>query len=168
MILAIDASISSTGFAIVDCDTNLVEFGKLTTKSKEKEEDRIFYITKYIRDLIQKCDIKEVVMENQYLGRNPKTALQLSRLRGAIMFVATDLGASIEHPTPAEIRKKLMSNGSASKEEVAEYVRSYYKEDERVVALGEFNDRQCKAKNSDIYDAISIGLAYTEDKKRGL
>lgn len=162
MILAIDASISSTGYAVVNSDTVLMEHGKVTTTNKLPEEERIFAIAGKMKELIEKYEVEKVILENQFLGRNAKTALQLSRLRGAIMFVTQLNNVSIEYPTPSEIRKKLMNNGSASKEDVAEYVREYYKHDDTVQALGEFNDRPCKAKNSDIYDAISIGLAYTK------
>ena len=160
MILALDASISSTGYAVINVDTTLVEFNKITTKSKEAEEDRIFKIANKVKELIKIHNIETVVMESQFLGRNVKTAMQLSRLRGAIIFICKFLNVELIHLTPCEIRKFLFDNGSASKEEVAEFIKSFYIDDENVQALGEFNDRQCKAKNSDIYDAISIALAF--------
>lgn len=160
MILALDASISSTGYAVINVNTTLVEFDKITTKPKDAEDDRIFKIANKVKELIQSYNVTTVVMEAQFLGRNVKTAMQLSRLRGAIIFVCKLLNVELIHLTPCEIRKFLFDNGSASKEEVADFIKDYYLSDENVQALGEFNDRQCKAKNSDIYDAISIALAF--------
>lgn len=172
MVLGLDASISSTGFAVVDSDNTLLEFGKLVTK-KDKlvnanldDDRRIFYIASNIGDLFRKYKIDEVSMENQFLGKNAKTAMQLSRLRGALMMVCKLNGVDLEYPTPSEIRFNLMGNGSASKEEVADYIKVIYLDDERVQALGEFNDRPNKAKNSDIFDAISIGLAHNKSVKK--
>ena len=65
-----------------------------------------------------------------------------------------------------EIKQEIAKQKPATKEEVAEYVRLFYINNSMVQALGEFNDRQCKDKNSDIYDAISIGLAYNKTVKK--
>lgn len=165
MILALDASISSTGYAVINYDTSLIEFDKITTKPKNNEDDRIFKIADEISKIINKYNIKTVILESQFLGRNVKTAMQLSRLRGAIIYVCKLDNATLIHLQPSEIRKHLFNNGRASKEEVAEFIKAYYREDMRVNLLGEFNDRQCKAKNSDIYDAISIALAYCNKLK---
>ena len=166
MVLALDASISSTGYSIIRKDNSLFEFGKITTNSKKQsEEERIFTIANDIKSMIEQHAIDTVVIEDQFLGRNAKTAMQLSRLRGAIIFVCKLCNAKLIYLMPSVIRKNLMNNGSASKEEVAEFIRNYYLHDLDVQALGEFNDRQCKAKNSDIYDAISIALAYNIQKE---
>lgn len=165
MVLALDASISSTGYAILDDSNILIEFDKITTKPKEEEGDRIFKITIKIKNMIEHHKIDTVILEDQFLGRNVKTAMQLSRLRGAIMFVCKLCNANLIFLMPSEVRKFLMNNGSASKEEVADFVKHFYTSNKDVQALGDFNDRQCKAKNSDIYDAISIGLAYNKKNK---
>lgn len=167
MILALDASISSTGFALVDFDDSLIDFGKITTTTKMQEDDRVYYIANKIANIMDKHFVKAVIMEAQFFSRNVKTAMQLSRLRGAITFVIKNRGVNIIHRTPSEIRKDLTGNGSATKEEVCDYIRDFYKNDDRIVELGELIDRQCKAKNSDIYDAIGIGLSYNKTLKKG-
>lgn len=162
MILGLDASISCTGYAVMNNDTTLVEFDKITTKPKEDEDDRIYKISIKIKRLIEEYDVDTVILESQFLGRNAKTAMQLSRLRGAIIFICKFLNVRLIHMPPSVIRMNLLGvgKGSASKEEVAQYISEYYINNEEVQNLGEFNDRQCKAKNSDIYDAISIALSY--------
>ena len=162
MILGLDASISCTGYAVMNDDTSLIEFNKITTKAKEEEDDRIFKISIKIKELIEKYDIKVVILESQFLGRNAKTAMQLSRLRGSIIFVCKFLNVELIHLQPSTIRMNLLGvgRGSASKEDVASFISEYYIDNEYVKNLGELNDRQCKAKNSDIYDAISIALSY--------
>lgn len=167
-ILAIDASLSSTGYCVVENNNQLVEFNKITTTTKMDEDVRIFTIADKMRELIEKYSISEVVMESQFYSRNAKTALQLSRLRGAITYVVKSAGLNLINRTPSEIRKCLMDDGSASKEEVAKFIRGYFYNDENVQALGELIDRACKAKNSDIYDAIAIGVAHNFSVEKGL
>ena len=65
---------------------------------------------------------------------------------------------------PTEIRKILLNKGNAKKEEVAKKIQEIYKDNPNV-NLGEFNDKSNKKKNSDMYDAISIGVSYIRKKK---
>lgn len=174
MILALDASISSTGYAIVDYDNTLIDFGKLTTKKDKNatnsnldDDRRIYYIASEIGKLFSKHTITAVSMEAQFLGKNVKTAMQLSRLRGALMMICKLNGIDIKYPTPGEIRVSLMGKGNATKEEVADYIRfTVYPDDIRIQNLGELNDKPNKAKNSDMYDAIAIGLAHNKVVKK--
>jgi Holliday junction resolvasome RuvABC endonuclease subunit len=174
MILGLDASISSTGWAVVDSDNNLIDFGKLVTKKDKKIDEnldndrRIFYIASSIGELFRKYNITDISMESQFLGKNAKTALQLSRLRGALMMVCKLNGIDLDYDSPNEIRLNLMGKGNASKEEVCDYIRFIaYPDDERVQAMGELNDKSGhKDKNSDMYDAIATALAYNKKVKK--
>lgn len=161
MILGIDASLTSTGYCVMQEDgEKLLEIGKITPHPKKlTEEQRIFEIANTIDNLIQKYNIDKVAIEAQFLHKNPKTSMQLSRLRGALGYVTTLHNCSIENLPPSTVRKLIMENGSAAKEEVAEFIKERYKTDTNVIDLGDFCDRNCKAKNSDIYDAIAIALA---------
>lgn len=161
MILGLDASLTSTGYCVMQEDKDeLVEIGKITPHPKKlTEEQRIFEIANTVDILIKKYNIKKVAIEAQFLQRNPKTAMQLSRLRGALGYVVVSNNCSVENLPPSTVRKLIMENGSAAKEEVAQFIKEKYKNNNKVIDLGEFCDRSCKAKNSDIYDAIAIALA---------
>ena len=154
ILLAIDPSLSSTGFAVFDEDGKLIEYGKQTTGYTTREEDRMCKIANKMKALIEKYKIEVVVMETQFFSKNAKTSMQLSRLRGAITYVCRGLNVDMEYLTPAEARKLLMGLGSSKKEDIANYIRG------NVVDLGPLIDRTCKEKNSDIYDSIGIGLAF--------
>ena len=105
ILLAIDPSLSSTGFAVFDEDGKLIEYGKQTTGNKIIEEDRICKIANKIKTLIEKYKIEVVVMETQFFSKNAKTSMQLSRLRGAITYVCRGLNVDMKYLTPAEARK---------------------------------------------------------------
>lgn len=162
MILSLDASLSSTGYCVMNQENEeLVEIGKISTSPKKQtEEERIFTIVSKIDEVIKQYNVTHVAIENQFLHKNPKTTMQLSRLRGALDYVIMANGCSIEHIQPSSVRKLIMDNGNADKEEVARFIQDKYKDDSKVIDLGEFCDRTCKAKNSDIYDAIAIALAF--------
>ncbi|HBF6090131.1 TPA: crossover junction endodeoxyribonuclease RuvC, partial [Clostridioides difficile] len=112
------------------------------------------YICNTIQEIITTHNIQIVLVEDQFTSRNSKTILSLRKLLGAIMRTVKLNNIEIEYMYPVSIRKYLMNNGKAKKEEVAAYVR------ENIIDIGEYIDRTCKAKTSDIYDAIALGIAY--------
>lgn len=165
MILAIDPSLSSTGFCVMTRQREIITLGKIVTTNKDTESKRIFTIANCLDNLIEQHKIEHVVLEGQFLHRNAKTLMQLSRLRGAIAYIIESNEIEATHLQPSEVRLKVMGSGKADKEEVATFIQEQYVGNSLIGELIPFCDRNCKAKNSDIYDAISIGLAYcTKDK----
>lgn len=156
MVLALDVSMSSTGWAVINRNKKVLEYGKITTKKDKfkSEDERMCYICNAIQELIITYNIQIVLVEDQFTSRNSKTILSLRKLLGAIMRTVKLNNIEIEYMYPASIRKYLMNSGKAKKEEVAAYVRV------NIIDIGEYIDRTCKAKTSDIYDAIALGVAY--------
>ena len=73
---------------------------------------------------------------------------------GAVIYVCRELDVQFELLSPTQARKILTGDGKLKKEQMANYIRENY------IDLGEFIDRNCKAKNSDIYDSFVISLAW--------
>lgn len=159
-ILALDASFTSTGYAVLDNKLNVIECGKVTPKEKLPDSKRILEICDKCEELISKYSISKVVIEEQYVKRNPNTALKLSRLFGAIIYLTSICDVELIPMEASKIRKILLGNGKADKEEVAGYVLYYYKDSDIVKNIGPYSDKKNKKKTSDIYDAISIGMSY--------
>ena len=160
--MGIDASLSSTGVCIVESNNetmNIVKVGVIQTKKDDfKTEDlRIFHICKELAKLILTYDVDKVAIEEQFMARNSKTVLSLRKMLGAIMYLVCDMGLELDYLYPTTVRKLLLNNGKAKKEEVAKYIR------ENIVDLGVYSDKTGKEKTSDMYDATAIALAY--DKK---
>ena len=153
-ILGIDPSLSYTGFAVIEDNGELVEFGKLITGPTMKEEDRICKTTNRLKKIIENYKIEKVVMETQHFRKSPKVTMQLSRLRGAITYMCRMLDCELFYFAPTEARKLFFGNGAAKKLDIANFIR------ENIVDLGEFDDTSRKSKNSDMYDAIAIGIAF--------
>ena len=156
LVLSLDPSLSSTGYAIIDSDTlKLICKGKLNTSSKDTTDDRIEQIVNRLNFL---PEAPHVILEDGFIGNNAKTGLQLSELRGAIIFNFRQRNCIVVHRLPSEIRKNFGLSGNAKKEEVSKEVLKYYPYLE--TQIGPYSDKANKQKTSDIYDAISIGLSY--------
>ena len=78
---------------------------------------------------------------------------------GAVIYVCRELDVQFELLSPTQARKILTGDGKLKKEQMANYIRENY------IDLGEFIDRNCKAKNSDMYDSLVISLAWLKQHK---
>jgi len=165
-ILAIDPSLSSTGAVIIRRAINknrceLEEVNRITTSSKNTTDERIKQIIDELYYFAVENDVDTIVLEDGFSGRNLKTGLQLATLRGAIMGTFLRPGWPVIHMLPTQIRLLFGLKGNATKEEVAKQVINIFGEDNQIIqAIGPYSDKQNKNKTSDIYDAISIGVAY--------
>ena len=68
---------------------------------------------------------------------------------------------------PTQIRKHLGIGGNAKKDDVAQVIVDMYPNNKKLAIIGPYSDKQNKDKTSDIYDAISIGVAYIKGLKDG-
>ena len=161
-VLGIDASLRSSGWAIVNGQTlELLDFGVIKTKktSDENIDQTICDIAKELLAYCQKYNVQAIGIEDGFVGKNMKTALTLARVRQGIITGLMMNGVQVVYLQPSLVRSILMQNGSASKEEVAARINFIYQGNERIAALGPFCDKNNKQKNSDIYDAIGVGIA---------
>ena len=160
-ILAIDPSLSSTGYSIIDSDTRkIIDICRYTTKSGISENIRIKDIVTELDNIfLINNNIKEIAMEDGFSNsRNLKTGLQLAKLRGAIInhFLMNEVPVYTQEPK--ETRKNLGLSGNAKKEEVANKILELYPE--LVDRIGPYSDKNNKQKTSDMYDSVCIGIAH--------
>lgn len=167
-VLAIDPALSTTGYAVINADTmDLAYINKFTTSSKNPDMFRINEIVTKLFSIASMYNIKHVILEDGFLGKNPRTCIQLATLRGAIMGAFMLCKYDIVMMMPSEIRSQLGVGGNATKDIVAQAVSAMYPGHRKLAIIGPYSDKQNKNKTSDIYDAISIGVAYLKKRKNG-
>lgn len=152
--LCIDASLTSTGWALFD-DLRLQKFGKINTQKKDLK--RLEAIVGALNDILIDDNVEQVIMEGGFSKiANLKTGLMLAELRGAIKYEISKKNLILLEPAPQQIKKLLTGNGRATKEEVFEALHEIYKNDKLFATIGPFSDSAGKKKTSDVYDAISL------------
>lgn len=168
-VLALDLSISSTGYCVISSG-KIIKCDRIVTEKKDKvsdkvkegysnffvslnEDERIYYISSVIDEITKEYNINDYVIEDQYIGNNPKTGLSLSKLKGAIIYIGMNNYINIHHMKPTEVRVSLMGKGSADKKMVADFIKDNYYD------AGEFHDKKGRKKTDDMYDAIGCGIA---------
>lgn len=160
ILLSLDASISSTGYAIFD-EGKLVTYGKIVTEKKKfKTEDlRINHICDEIKELLLNYKIDEVVCENQFVSVNKSTILILRKLIGAIVRTVNEFNIEMIYYSPAQWRSLLKINSGKSidkKEKAYRFLVNNNIIDFKFIPKG-------VNKNNDIVDAICIGIAYIKE-----
>lgn len=153
--MAIDASLSSTGYCIRDLSTSsLISTGVITTKHINYKNDfagmkRIQYIIEQIILLVEKYHPLQVVLEDLNLGiRKSRSISVLAGLNYIIRFVLKLKNLPYFMMPPGSWKILYLNNGAAKKEEILEKV------------INDFKHLHLSKKNQDVADAIGISEAY--------
>ena len=156
ILLALDTSVASTGFAIFNEKQEIITYGNIPTEKKdfETEDLRLNYIGNVIDELIRTYNVTDIIEEDQFTSINSKTILLLRKLVGVISRVAYKYEINIHYVQPSQWRAKLGIKGKDKKLAAFNYLK-----DNNIIDLGELKTSG-KKKNDDITDALCIGLSY--------
>jgi len=148
-ILGVDPGTRVAGWALVEAAGNrsrLVECGVMRMKG-EGMPARLFEFGEALRQVIRAQTPSAIAIETQFFGKGAPAAFAVGMSRGVALFVAAESRIEIHEYTPATVKKAVVGNGNASKEQVAAMVR---------VLLG----LRETPKPADVTDAIAIALAH--------
>jgi crossover junction endodeoxyribonuclease RuvC len=101
----------------------LVECGVVRTSSKEALSVRIREIYDEVLGLIDRHRPLAVSVEEVFHGKNAQSALKLGHARGAILLAAAHRDLIIAEYAPRQIKKAVVGNGNATKDQVAFMVK---------------------------------------------
>jgi len=160
MILALDPSLSATGYCVIGGDgITVLDYGLIETDSDNKLCERIFKITERLEEIINEQGIKTIVSEDQYGHLNPGTLKKLSHVRGQIMYLASKYDLTMVIYAPTSMKKIVTGKGNCKKEKVAESLREDYSIVDNV-------DIDLKKKDN-ISDAFGIAVSYFKNPDKG-
>ena len=122
LILGIDPGTAITGYGVVAKEgggaVSLVECGVVRTSSGEVLAVRIRDIYEAITTLIPRHAPSVLVVEDVFQGKNVQSALKLGHARGAILLAGALGEIPIVEYSPREIKKAVVGNGNATKNQV--------------------------------------------------
>ena len=81
--LGIDASLTSSGFCVMNNDKEVITYGTIKTKPSQFDsfEKRIYYIADTIVSIAKEYNVTHIALEDIFFATNPKSTLLLGRLR---------------------------------------------------------------------------------------
>lgn len=146
--LAIDLSLTRSGYTVADSNRQIIEIGNIKTNSKYETPIRLFQIWDFFKDLQEDFKFDVVILERGFTQFHTATQ-QLFRVHGIINLLFKD--SKQIYYTPAKIKKSITGNGKAKKEEV-------YKELKKI-----YPNVVCK--NHDESDSLAIMCNYLKETK---
>ena len=155
-ILGIDPGTINCGYAILELKQNvnkpkLIEAGLIKIKSRILQE-QIMELVEGIDIILKNHTINEVAIEDMFYAFNPKTVIKLAQFRGALSLkILQELGNFSEY-TPLQVKKAVVGNGKATKEQVAFTVK-------RLLGIKQ------EIKPLDITDAIAVAITHFQRVK---
>ena len=151
-VLGIDPGLKATGYGVVVCSgegrVKAIEVGSIEPRPKLLLTEKLLKIHQYLTEIVarQKPDI--IVLEKLYShSAHPMTAAVMGHVRGVICLVCAQEGVLLVEESPKRVRKAVVGNGNASKEQTRRVVANFLKIDPESLTL-------------DASDALALALAY--------
>jgi crossover junction endodeoxyribonuclease RuvC len=128
VVLGIDPGTAATGYGVVIRSgarrVRLVECGVIRTSAGESIARRIREIHDEIVALLERHRPDVMSVEDVFQGKNAQSALKLGHARGAIILAATLRDLPVAEYAPRQIKKAVVGNGNATKDQVGFMVQS--------------------------------------------
>ena len=96
----------------------LLSLGCIRPPAKASFEDRLVALYNRIDSVIAEAAPAEVAMESSFYGKDPDAAGKLGQAQGVLSLAVRKAGLSVVRYTPAEVKKAVVGNGQATKEQV--------------------------------------------------
>ncbi|MDP2652703.1 MAG: crossover junction endodeoxyribonuclease RuvC [Candidatus Omnitrophota bacterium] len=163
-ILGIDPGLKATGYGVIDCEpgavrsVHLLEAGTVEPRPRDLLQNKIGKVYSNLDAVIQQYSPEVMVIEKLYAHyRHPTTACILGHARGVICLLCAHRELRLVEYPVKRIRKALLGNGNASKEQIRSVVA-------RTLGISE---EKLTLDASDAL-ALALGFAYIERQESRL
>lgn len=121
IIIGVDPGTIITGFGIIKYEKNKLHFihsGIIKTPSIKEIPPRLEVIYSELDKLIKFYKPSQFAIETAFYGKNVQSLLKIGYVRGISLLLAQQSNLEISEYSPREIKKSVVGNGAASKEQV--------------------------------------------------
>ena len=128
-ILGVDPGSVITGYgALTYCGgrARLLACGFIKPPAKLAFPDRLLLMHGDLCRVIAETRPTEVALEATFYGANVQTLMKMCHARGAILLALAGAGLPVFEYSPREVKKAVVGNGNASKQQVAFMVRTLF------------------------------------------
>ena len=156
LILGIDPGTATTGYGLIDASKNKIEalsFGLIETDKDGDFGKRLIKINSELHSIIKKLKPDVIAMERLFFANNAKTAMNVGRAIGVIVFTAAKNKIEIFEYAPGTIKKQIAGNGRAEKKDIQKSLRIVFG-----AKIRSKNHRKTHFDNS--ADALAVALCH--------
>lgn len=148
-IIGIDPGTLHTGYGIINYEKNevsLIHADVINTPAKKDLSERLKVIYDEVNKLIKLYQPDEFAIETAFYGKNIQSALKLGHARGVSFLAAAHNNLAVNEYSPREIKRSVVGNGAATKEQVHYMIKNILKINEDI--------------KFDISDALAIAICH--------
>jgi crossover junction endodeoxyribonuclease RuvC len=127
IILGIDPGTNVMGYGlilVVGKKYSLIQFGVIHLKKYASHELKLKKIFERVTGIIEEFHPDTVALEAPFYGENVQSMLKLGRAQGVAMAAALAREIPITEYSPKKVKQSVTGNGNASKEQVAEMIKT--------------------------------------------
>lgn len=153
-ILGVDPGLKATGYGVIEISqvvnrsVRLLETGTIEPSVSDSLPEKLSNIHKNLDAIIAEHSPEVMILEKLYAHyKHPTTASILGHARGVICLVCAQRGIQLVEQSVKRIRKALVGNGSATKEQTKAVVAHILKFNPEKITL-------------DASDALALALGY--------
>ncbi|HEY9571795.1 MAG TPA: crossover junction endodeoxyribonuclease RuvC [Pusillimonas sp.] len=125
-ILGIDPGLRRTGFGVIEAQGSHLAYvasGTILVPADQPLAQRLKVILDNIREVVQATQPNVSALEKVFVNTNPASTLLLGQARGAAMCALADSMLDVHEYTALQIKKSVVGNGHAAKEQVQKMVQ---------------------------------------------
>ncbi|MGH2568941.1 MAG: crossover junction endodeoxyribonuclease RuvC [Bacteroidota bacterium] len=127
IILGVDPGTLVTGYGVIERRNgkfNVLEYSVVKNRNERSMPLRLKAIYSALVDVIDRFHPDEFAIETAFYGKNAQSALKIGHARGVSILAAVNHEIPTAEYSPREIKKAVVGNGAASKEQVQYMVKS--------------------------------------------
>jgi len=155
-IFGVDPGLNATGYGLVDASlqgVKIIEAGSIEPRSNNLFQDRLCSIYQHLAGFIVRYHPDVLVLEKLYAhARHPATAPVIGHVRGVICLLCAQHHLELVEYSVKRVRKALIGNGNATKEQTRDWVRRILKLKNAPLTL-------------DTSDALALALGHAHMKR---
>ncbi len=125
-ILGLDPGYGRLGYGVIEGDKAL-GFGVITTSKDRTVGERLAEIAADIRSLLAKYQPQVVSIEALFFSKSVTTALKVAEVRGVLLLLAEEHGATVVEVKPNEVKLAMTGYGKADKKQMTAMVTTVFK-----------------------------------------
>ena len=125
--LGIDPGTAACGYGVVRerrGRLTAIDHGSWTSNAREPPEQRLKRIYDGVATLIAEHEPDAVVLEESFVGVDPRTALSVGQARGAVLVACAAAGVPCAEYAPARVKQAVCGYGRAEKSQVQRMVKA--------------------------------------------
>lgn len=130
IILGVDPGTTVMGYGIIESHSGnltLLQYGVIHLDKYTNHALKLKKIFERVNSLIQEYTPDEVALEAPFYGKNIQSMLKLGRAQGVAMAAALFNEIPITEYAPKKVKQSVTGNGNASKEQVAQMLKTILK-----------------------------------------